>query len=252
VRDGVIRSRVHLTELPIGELDRIRVRKHTVDQVAIGFPRRFLQTKKIAPVLYTKYNPELTAVLTEVLKNPEVRRALTPFLDMEGDTSSFLELRTTEDLPIEHAVWLLTSSRKDIDGNERPWVPGLEEFQRNWGRISVSYWERSHQIGVLSEWHFLETRRDSLGQLEDAVTIGEHYWEKHCTQEEIYNVTMPARKSWDLRFPTIDADLGKSYQGPMRFIDLAKRFKGLLAEIDNAPPALPFALMPDLRSVRPA
>src|SRR5262245_52858008 len=33
---------VSLTEIPIGELDRMKFRRREPDQIAIGFPRRFL------------------------------------------------------------------------------------------------------------------------------------------------------------------------------------------------------------------
>lgn len=165
-----IRSPMHLTELSIGEIDRIRIRKPSRQQVAIGFARRFVQNKGLTPVLYLKHNPLLAELLK---KSPEASRALAPFLEPNDDTGSFQELRTTQELPIKDAIWILTTANKDAGGTERPWVPGLEAFQRKWGRIPICHWERIDPHALLKGWHYLYTICTPTGRIDDAVTFGE-------------------------------------------------------------------------------
>jgi hypothetical protein len=43
---------VSFTEIPIGELDRMKYRHHDAEQVAIGFPRRYIQSLGLTPVWY--------------------------------------------------------------------------------------------------------------------------------------------------------------------------------------------------------
>jgi hypothetical protein len=57
---------------------------------------------------------------------------------------------------------------------------------------------------------------------------------------------MPAGKSWDLRFSVFDQSKSTNFHGPFKFLDLAKRFKGLLRARFGKDQNLPYALIPDL------
>ena len=60
------RDSVSFTEVPIGELDRMKYRHHESHQVAIGFPRRYIESLGLTPVWYLKHNPQLRQVLSEL------------------------------------------------------------------------------------------------------------------------------------------------------------------------------------------
>lgn len=245
VSDEVINPLVHLTELPLAEIDRIRLRKKESDQVAIGFTRRFAQEMGITPVLYLKHNPELAKRLQGI---PGALDALADFVEEEDDTGSFAELRTSNPLPIQHAVWLLTTANKDRSGTERPWVPGLEEFQEKFGRICISHWSRMDYEQELKGRNYIQLIRDDNGQINNALCFSEYYWEKHCFRDESHLVKMPAGRDWNLRFRVFDQERAASFSGPFGFIDLAKRFKALVAARaeSDAKALLPYALMPEL------
>jgi hypothetical protein len=245
VSDGFIKPLVHLTELPLAEIDRIRLRTKEPDQVAIGFTRRFAQELGITPVLYLKHNSELAKRLQAI---PGGVEALGDFVEKDDDTGSFAELRISKALPVQDAVWLLTTANKDPRGTERPWVPGLEEFQDKYGRICISHWSRMDYEQVLKGRNYLQLTRDGKGEIREALCYGEYYWEKHCFREEPHLVKMPAGRDWELLFKVFDKERAANFSGPFGFIDLAKRFKALLAaRVGSDPKALlPYALMPEL------
>jgi hypothetical protein len=243
VQSGEIKGPVSLTELPIGEIDRIRLRMKTNDQMAIGFPRRFLESKGIAPVIYTKHSSALSEVID---KYPEVAKALDYLLERKDDTASFLEIRTKQNLSISNAVWFLTPHTKDPNGVDRLWLPGLEAFQEKWGRISLSLWDRQSLLSVLHGWQFLEQRRDSDGTLEEAVFVGQKWWARHSYKQETYKVTMPAGRHAKILFDVHKDELPFRHEGPLRYIDIARRFKRLLREVEGGAPKLPYAIIPDL------
>jgi len=248
VDSGNLKPPVSFTELPIGELDRIRLRKPgTKDQVAIGFPRAFLATKGIAPVLYTKYNPALTEALTSVLKErPALEAQLRPFLETNDDVGSMLELRSTQPIELSAAVWLLTTCNRGPEGRERPYVPELEAYQAKWGRIPISVWRRDQLLAQLGTAMYTMTRRDKEGRLAEAIAIGDHYWREACFKPEEHEVRMPAGRGWTLRFQARDDDIAKGFEGPFGFIDVAKRFRRYLSEVAPSADDLPYALFPDL------
>jgi hypothetical protein len=245
VSDGFIKPLVHLTELPLAEIDRIRLRTKEHDQVAIGFTRRFAQEMGITPVLYLKHNPELAKRLQSV---PAALEALADFVEKDDDTGSFAELRISKPLPVQTAVWLLTTANRDPQGTERPWVPGLEEFQKKYGRISISHWSRMDYEQVLKGRKYLYLTRDGKGEVNDAVCFSEYYWEKACFRDESHLVKMPAGRDWDLLFRVFDQKRASNFSGPFGFIDLARRFKALVAARAGSDPQalLPYALMPEL------
>ena len=250
VSDGCINSMVHLTELPLAEIDRIRLRKQEHHYVAIGFTRRFAQEMGITPVLYLKHNPELAKRLEAI---PGAMDALNGFVVKDDDVGSFAELRINKPLPIQDAVWLLTTANEDPQKTPRPWLPGFEDFQRKYGRIGISYWSRLDYEQVLKGNKYLWLTSDAKGEVNDAVFFGEYEWEKHCFQDESHLVTMPAGSDRELLFRVFDRSRATNFSGPFGFIDLAKRFKALVAArpVSNPKALLPHALMPDLPAEPP-
>lgn len=232
------KSAVSLTEIPIGELDRMKSRGKECEQIAIGFPRSYIQSINMAPVLYTKHHPALKKLLEE---NRKVLEELAPFLALDDDVSAFQEIRTLEKLDISKAVWLLTTKRSQSDDPE---VPALAEYRRKWGRIPTSFWHRSHQFELLGEWQYLKESRDNGNKLTDVEMLGEHYWQKLSYEETKKVIQMPAGKNFELQFKTRKAD-ARLFDGPYNFFDLAGKFKILLQETTSNSPALPYAIMKD-------
>jgi hypothetical protein len=243
VEDGYLRPPVSFTELPIGEVDRIRLRTQADHHVAIGFPRAFLETKAITPVLYTKYNPALTEILA---KHADVAEALTPYLESNDDTSCFLELRSLDKVEVSAAIWLLTTLNRGPEGRERPYVPGHEIYRDSWGRIPLSLWHRNELLGTLHTSMYTMTRRDSQGKLEEAIAISDRYWREACFKPETYLVRMPSGNPHTLIFETRDEEVAKGFEGPFGFLDVAKRFRGYLREMGPEASALPSALLQSL------
>lgn len=239
VADGVLRAPVSLTEIPIGELDRMKVRTSRSDQIAIGFPRRYLQTRKLASVLHTRHHPELTDLLQ---RREDIRQLLKPFLAVDDDVSAFQELKSADELDISDAVWLLTTKRKD----KKPVVPALETFTKKWGHIATSFWHRTHQMGILGEWQYLRVDRDEItGRLTAVEVLGEHYWKTKCYTEVEQVVRMPAGKDVSIRFWKRRLE-SKRFEGPYNFFDLALRMKELLSECSaQHERELPYALFSD-------
>jgi hypothetical protein len=249
VSDGCIKSMVHLTELPLAEIDRIRTRKQKHHYVAIGFTRRFVQEMGITPVLYLQHNPELAERLKAI---PGALEALDGFVEQKDDLGSFAELRINRPLPVQDAVWLLTTANEDTQKTARPWLPGLEEFQHKFGRIGISYWSRLDYEEVLKGHKYLWLTTDIKGKVDDAVLFDEYYREKHCFRDESYLLKMPAGHDVSLLFRTFDQKQALNFSGPFGFIDLAKRFKALIASrVGSDPKMLPYALMPDLPAESP-
>jgi hypothetical protein len=84
------RGTVSFTEIPIGELDRMKYRHHGKDQVAIGFPRKYIESLGLTPVWYLKHNPEIRQLL-EMMKeqNPASYAKMSAFIDTNDDVSPF-------------------------------------------------------------------------------------------------------------------------------------------------------------------
>ena len=242
------RGTVSFTEIPIGELDRMIYRKPGAEQVAIGFPRQYIQSLGLTPVWYLKHNPEIRRVL-DALKTRDLTeyRKLSPFIDEVGDVSSFQEVRTTAPINIEEAVWMLTTNR-DRD-TLLPIIPDIDKFQAKHGRISQSYWHRSHQLGILSEWQFTVLTRNASGLPEKFKCIGEHYWRQEATQEKELSVTLPVDEK-KIIFEVRELDNHTAYQGPWHFIDVARLIVKVLLEAgESLEDCLPYRFIRDVASI---
>jgi hypothetical protein len=219
------RGAVSFTEIPLGELDRMKYRHRGAEQVAIGFPRRAIEALGLSPVLYLKHTPGLRQVIRSLRQtNPTSFDTLAPFIDDTDDVAPFFEVRTTLPVSIEEAVWLLTTRRNADSG--RPEITGLADYRDKFGRISVSYWHRSHQLGMLGEPQFTSVQR-TAGTLTDFTFIGQHYWEQEVIRERELTVRLPAHDK-ELRFAISDPEEHGRYTGPWRFIDVARRLASLV------------------------
>jgi|HubBroStandDraft_5_1064220.scaffolds.fasta_scaffold95437_2 hypothetical protein len=247
--EGVLRPNergvVSFTEIPIGELDRMKIRHHGKQQVAIGFPRQYIQSLGLAPVWYLKHNTEIQTALNVFKKSaPEAFATLAPFIDEQKDVAAFLEVRTTKPVPIDQAVWILTTNRNHQTGELS--IPGIDDFKRKHGPISRSYWHRSHQMGILTEGQFTKVSRTQDSKIEDFQTIGEHYWRKLDKESKELLVTYPVRKE-KIIFDFTNREKQAEYEGPWRFIDIAKLIEELLHEAGvNVKSALSYRMIEKL------
>jgi hypothetical protein len=232
------RGTVSFTEIPIGELDRMKYRHHGADQVAIGFPRRYVESLGLTPVWYLKHNSAISNVLAS-LKSCDQRgyAKLAPFVDEKGDVSPFQEVRTTSAVDINEAVWILTTKR-----NGGLHVPGIEQFEAKYGQISKSYWHRSHQLGILSEWQYTKLTRDKHGVPQKFAFIGEHYWRQRVTEQKELNVRLPLHNK-ELIFETTRSNEYASFR-PSRFIDVARYIAKVLVNAgESLEDALPYRVI---------
>lgn len=220
-----VNGTVSFTEIPIGELDRMKWRKGAAPQIAIGFPRRFIETLEFAPVLYLKHHPTLKKLLEKL--SPSSRAQLTPFVDLDDDVAPFQEIRTTSPVAVEEAIWILTTFRQGDP--PRPTIPSVEKFKEKYGPIAQSYWHRTHQLGLLHEWQYTRSTRNTNGELTEFRFIGEHYWKQQVVGERKVTISLPTHKR-NLLVPTINRDLHSQYEGPWNFIDVAKLICGLITE----------------------
>jgi len=90
-----------------------------------------------------------------------------PFVDETGDVASFQEVRTTASVDIEEAVWILTTNQAG-----KPAIPHIDELRAKYGRISQSFWHRSHQMGILGEWQFTRLMKDDCDVPVSFTSIG--------------------------------------------------------------------------------
>jgi len=229
-RDGALQpgnnGTVAFTELPIGELDRMKYRHHAKHQVAIGFPRRYIESLGLTPAWYLKHNPMIAAIFRKwEAHDPDGFAALRPFIDLHDDVAPFQEVRTTGSVDIAEAVWLLTTNR---DSEFRPAIPGIDLFREKYGRISQSFWHRSHQMEILSEWQFTMLRKDERGVPVEFHFMGEHYWRKLTTETQELRVTLPAHERGILFEVTKGEHEG--FEGPLRFVDVARSIARTLRE----------------------
>jgi hypothetical protein len=238
---------VSFTEIPIGELDRMKYRHRGAKQVAIGFPRGYVQSLGLTPVWYLKHNPTILQALA-VLKtsDPKGYKALLPFIDENDDVAPFQEVRTTSPVKIEKAVWILTTNRDD---DLLPVIPDIDKFQAKHGRISKSYWHRSHQMEILSEWQFTRSKKNERGMLEEFQCFGEHYWRQEVTKEKELRVVLPAHQR-KILFEVTQLEEHAGFEGPWRFIDVARSIvKALLVAGENIEDILPYRLIKDVASL---
>jgi hypothetical protein len=235
------------TEIPIGELDRMKYRHHDKQQVAIGFPRRYIESLGLTPVWYLKHNPEISKALGKwEASDPDAFAQLKPFIDEDEDVAPFQEIRTTASVNMEEAVWLLTTNR--TTENELV-IPGVDTFQTKYGKISQSFWHRSHQMGILSEWQFAKITRDEKDVPIGFQFRGEYYWRRLTTETKELSVTLPAHQR-EIMFEVTKLAQQEAFDGPLRFLDVARSFARVLAEAgDDLDVALCYRLIRDISTL---
>jgi hypothetical protein len=238
---------VCFTEIPIGELDRMKLRHGPEEQVAIGFPRRYLEHLGFSPVLYLKHSPELRSLISDFEKRDPVGfKKMEPFIERDDDVSPFLEIRTTSAVDIDQAVWLLTTTRDKDSG--KPLIPDKEIFWKKYGAIAISFWHRTHQLGVLTEWQFTKLTIDDHCQPTDFEFIGEHYWRQEVTRKREMKVVLP-KHDRTIEFDVVNEDAHNRFEGPWRFIDVAMNIYSALVGAGESPnDALRYRLIPDIGS----
>jgi hypothetical protein len=242
---------VSFTEVPIGELDRMKFRKNPdKHQVAIGFPRRYLERLGLASVLYLKHNPGLQRAWEQIQSRKDCEdilsavHVLEPFVDKKGDVSAFQEVRTPEPVDVAEAVWVLTTHRDSESGD--PIIPGIDNFIRGHGRISRSFWHRTHQMDVLTEGQFTKASKDEHGEITDFEWRGEHYWQKLVHETKELSVTLPAHTR-EIIFDFTSREKQAGFEGPWRFIDTAKNILNILrAAGEKIEQILPYRLIENL------
>jgi len=249
--DGTIRpgknGTVSFTEIPIGELDRMKYRHHRKQQIAIGFPRRYIESLGLTPVWYLKHNPEISTVLRKwAASDPDTYTRLKPFIDEDEDVAPFQEIRTAASVNMEEAVWLLTTNR---NSERKLVIPGVDTFQANYGKISKSFWHRSHQMGILSEWQFAKITRNEQGVPVGFQFRGEHYWRNLTTEKKELTVTLPAHPR-EVMFEVTKLAEHEAFDGPFRFLDVARSIARVLTETDeDLDVALRYRLIRDISSL---
>lgn len=247
-KDGTLRpgknGTVSFTEIPIGELDRMKYRYHGKQQVAIGFPRRYIESPGLTPVWYLKHNPEISNVLGKwEVRDPGAFARLKPFIDKDEDVAPFQEIRTTVSVNMEEAVWLLTTNRYSEDDLV---IPGVDRFRTKYGKISQSFWHRSHQMGILSEWQFAKITKDQQGVPVGFQFRGEYYWRRLTTEKKELGVTLPAHQR-DMLFEVTKLAEQEAFEGPFRFLDVARSITRVLADAgEDLEVALRYRLIRDI------
>jgi len=226
----------------------MKYRHHGSEQVAIGFPRRYIQSLGLTPVWYLKHNPGIRHVLA-ALKTRDLNafRELSPFIDENDDVAPFQEVRTTSPVNIEQAVWILTTNR--IIDPPRLQIPNIDTFQAVHGAIPKSYWHRSHQLEILSEWQFIALTKNDHGVPKKFEFIGEYYWRHNIAEEKELSVTFPAHQK-EIIFEVTRPEKHEQYNGPWRFIDVARFIaRTLLVAGECIDEALPYRLIEDLTNI---
>jgi hypothetical protein len=206
---------VSFTEIPIGELDRMRIRhKINKNQVAIAFPRRYIESLSVAPVLYLKHHPFLHEILRQIIDDePSIK----PFVELSDDVSAFQELRTIKKVEIQDAVWLLTTNRDQQ--TKTPKLNGLKQFKEQYGDISISYWHRTHQMEILGEMRYLTTKCDEAGRLINFKCEGEFYADRDPYR---FPVTLPEGQTREINLRSVKKrGIGINIENPMYDIDVA-------------------------------
>jgi len=207
---------ISLTELPLGEIDRLKTpRAGKEADIALAFPRRVLQRIGFANALYAKhakFNVE------------NLPKELQPYVEENDDLGAFQEIRTHRRIPLEYCCWILTRRR---DKNNRLILPDRHKFEEKFGKVSLSFWHQSHQLGILKEWQFFKLTRDTQGKLLDFESIGQHYYMQRVFSKKSIKVRFPAGKEHELYF---FAEGQHEYKGPKRFIDLALLLRNELSQ----------------------
>lgn len=193
---------------------------------------------RLAPVLYLKHNPEIYQALKA---NKSEYEKLAPYIDETGDVASFQEVRTTALVNIDEAVWILTTNQTG-----KPTIPHIDEFRSKHGRISKSFWHRSHQMGILGEWQFTKLVKDDRDVPVRFEFVGEHYWRQEITVKQELTLTLPVHQK-KILFATTDSPKHEAYTGPWRFIDVARFIARVLTEAtEDIDKALRYRLIRDI------
>jgi hypothetical protein len=210
LRPGEGKSYVALTELPITELTRFRSLRANPFEIAIGFPRALLESKGLFQPAYLKHATQ------------EVKDKFSDFppgyVELDDDLGALHEVRIPGSLPIDDAVWILTSRR-----NKKTKMPDLCEWTSIKERsIAVSFWHPSHQEGMIREPVFRRVVRDSEDNLESMDRCGIHYlpdMENHVEKQ----INPPTGKSFRLRFPMElrSETLKDGWEGPFSKYEMA-------------------------------
>ncbi len=239
---------VSFSELPIGELDRMKYRHHGSDQVAFGFPRRFLESVGFAPVLYAKHHSRLRETLRQIQSSRrDLYERLAPFVETSDDVSPFQEIRTTSAVPIEMAVWVLTTKRKGEPS--RPDVLAADAFRERYGRIPTSYWHRTHQMEMLGEWQYVNLTAGDDGWPREFNFVGEYYWTQSVGETKRLKVSLP-KHDRRLEFALIDPEKRLSHSGPWHFVDVARiLFDTLRRTGEQIDDLLPYRLIREFDSL---
>jgi hypothetical protein len=189
-------------------------------------------------VLYAKHHQQLSDALSAIQSSQsDLYRTLAPFVERFDDVSPFQEIRTTSAVPIDRAVWILTTQRKGHP--PRPEMPALDEFKTKYGPISMSYWHRTHQMEMLGESQYINLNTGADGWPVEFSFMGEHYWEQTVGEMRSLQVALPKHeKELDFRF--VDPEKRTRHTGPWRFVDVArilfKTLQGTGEEIDRLLP----------------
>jgi hypothetical protein len=193
-----------------------------------------------------KHNPEIVALLEEwKAREPDAFAALEPVIDEHGDLEPLQEIRTTTSVNIEEAVWRLTTNR---EGESRPRIPNFNIYRNKYGRISKSFWHRSHQMEILSEWQFMRLRNDEPGVPVAFELIGEYYWRKLTTETKELDVKFPIHTR-KLMFEDSKWAQVEAFEGPFRFLEMARSIARVLAEAgEDLDDALRYRLISDINA----
>lgn len=233
LKDGELRPRegksfVALTELPVTELTRFRSLRREPFEIAIGFPRSLLERKGLFQPAYLKHAAQ------EVKE--WFKKAPPGYIELNEDLGALHEVRIPGSLPIDDAVWILSSKRneetKELD------LPELEALRGS--GVAVSYWHPSHQEGMIGEPVFRKVTRDAQGQLESLETVGKHYLSAKANRVE-KQIRPPDGNPFTLQFPKeLRSDtLTNGWEGPFSkyemalfcFEELKRKFPDRISEV---------------------
>lgn len=220
---------ISFTEIPLGELDRMKIRDGNQEQVAIAFPRRLLEKKGVAPVLYAKHDTNLGNLLSKLMvDNPSIK----PFVELQDDVSAFQELRTTNEIDITDAIWLLTTQR---DENKTPKLDHRAAFEDKYGGIPISYWHRSHQMEILGEIKYLSFQRND-NKLVGVKCHGEFYADREPFR---FDVKLPKGET-QIALRSVKKNSKNASEGAMYDIDVAYAIKKELESLGGNGDPLPY------------
>jgi hypothetical protein len=138
-----------------------------------------------------------------------------PFANLDS------EVRVPSSLSINDAVWVLTAKR-----NEKTGALDLPEFKPlQDAKIALSFWDPSHQEGMIREPVFMREKRDAQGRLESVKCCGKYYLPdmKVFVEKEI---SLPDGNPFTLRFPkeVRPETLTDGWQGPFSKFEMAEFF----------------------------